>query len=134
MTSTSTGLQDIYKIKIPRSEIRKRATMTDFKEYTLKQKWKWAGHIVSMKDNRWTKRYTEWQPRRGKRSWGRPSRRWQDGIGKKEGTSWNRKALDREKMEATDGGQHPEVDGQSLGERWSAGCKAVLRTTRLSVL
>ena len=89
---TTGYLQD----KIPRSEIRKRATMTDFKEYTLKQKWKWAGHIVSMKDNRWTKRYTEWQPRRGKRSRGRPSRRWQDGIGKKEGTSWNRKALGRE--------------------------------------
>ena len=24
-------------------------------EYTLKQKWRWAGHIARMKDNRWTK-------------------------------------------------------------------------------
>ena len=33
-----------------------------------------------MKDNRWTKRCTEWQPRRGKRS------------REKEGTTWIRKA------------------------------------------
>ena len=51
---------------------------------------KWAGHIARMKDNRWTKRYTEWQPRRGKRS----SRRWQDDIARKEGSTWNRKATE----------------------------------------
>ena len=45
-----------------------------------------------MKDNRWTKRFTEWQPRRGKRSRGLPSRRWQDDIARKGGTTWNRKA------------------------------------------
>ena len=56
---------------------------------------KWAGHIARMKDNRWTKRCTEWQPRRGKRSRGRPSRRWQDDITEKEGTTWIRKATDR---------------------------------------
>ena len=45
--------------------------------------------------NRWTKRCTEWQPRRGKRSRGRPSRRWQDDITEKEGTTWIRKVTDR---------------------------------------
>ena len=59
------------------------------------QKWKWAGHIARLKDNRWTRRCTEWQPRRGKRSRGRPSRRWQDDITEKEGTTWIRKATDR---------------------------------------
>ena len=59
------------------------------------EKWKWTGHIARMKDNRWTKRCTEWQPRRGKRSRGRPSRRWPDGITEKEGTTWIRKATDR---------------------------------------
>ena len=83
------------KDKIPCSEIRKRTKIIDIIEYTLKQKWKWAGHIARLKDNRWTKRYTEWQPRRGKRSRGRPSRRWQDDITEKEGTSWIRKATDR---------------------------------------
>ena len=53
------------------------------------------GHIARLEDNRWTKRCTEWQPRRGKRTRGRPSRRWQDDITEKEGTTWIRKATDR---------------------------------------
>ena len=83
------------KDKIPCAEIRKRTKIIDIIEYTLKQKWKWAGHIARLKDNRWTRRCTEWQPRRGKRSRGRPSRRWQDDIREKEGTTWIRKATDR---------------------------------------
>ena len=83
------------KDKIPCAEIRKRTKIIDIIEYTLKQKWKWAGHIARLKDNRWTRRCTEWQPRRGKRSRGRPSRRWQDDIAEKEGTTWIRKATDR---------------------------------------
>ena len=81
--------------KIPCSEISKRTKIIEIIEYTLKQKWEWAGHIARMKDNSWTKRCTEWQPRRGKRSRGRPSRRWQDYITEKEGTTWIRKAIDR---------------------------------------
>ena len=81
--------------KIPCSEIRKRTKIIEIIEYTLKQKWKWAGHIARMNDNRWTKRCTEWQPRRGKRPRGRPSRRWQDDITEKVGTAWIRKATDR---------------------------------------
>ena len=79
--------------KIPCSEIRKRTKITDIIEHTLKQKWKWA--VARMKDNRWTKRCTEWQPWRGKRPRGRPSRRWQDDITEKEGTTWIRKAIGR---------------------------------------
>ena len=102
--------------KIPCSEIRKRTKIIDIIEYTLKQKWKWAGHIPRIKDNRWTKRCTEWQPRRGKRSRGRPSRRWQDDITEKEGTTWIREASRQTTMEDIDGGLHPSVDGQSLDE------------------
>ena len=80
--------------KMPCSVIRKRTKINDIVEYTLKQKWRWAGHIARMKDNRWTKRCTDWQPRRGKRSRGRPSRRWQDDIASEEGTTWNRKATE----------------------------------------
>ena len=64
-------------------------------EYSLKQQWRWAGHIARMKDNRWTKRCTEWQPRTGKRSRGRSGRRWKEDITRKEGTTWNRKVTDR---------------------------------------
>ena len=31
--------------KIPCSEIRKRTKIIDIIEHTLKQKWRWAGHI-----------------------------------------------------------------------------------------
>ena len=79
------------KDKIACSEIRKRTKIIDIIERTLKQKWKWAGHIARLRDNRWT----EWQPRRGKRSRGQPSRRWQDDITEKEETTWIRKATDR---------------------------------------
>ena len=37
--------------KIPSSEVTK---VINVMEYTLEQKWKWAGHIARMKDNRWT--------------------------------------------------------------------------------
>ena len=53
-----------------------------------------------MKENSWTKRCTEWQPRRGERSRGRQSRRWQDDIAKNEGTTWNRKEVERRQWKA----------------------------------
>ena len=52
-----------------------------------KPKWRWAGHVVRMHVNRWTKRCTEWQPREGRRNRGRPARRWRDdyrGHGRKD--------------------------------------------------
>ena len=39
------------KDKIPCVEIRKRTKIIDIIEYTLKQEWKWAGHIARLKDN-----------------------------------------------------------------------------------
>ena len=63
----SLKLQD----KVASSEIRKRTKIVDSIECTLKRKWKWAGHIARMKDNRWRKL----QPRREKKSSGRPSRK-----------------------------------------------------------
>ena len=78
--------------KTPCSESRKRTKITDITEYTLKQKRRRAAHIARMKDNRWTKRCTEWQPMRGKRSRGQPTR--------KERTTWIRKATDRGQWKA----------------------------------
>ena len=59
-------------------------------------KWKWAGHVARMNDNRWTVRCTEWQVRNGKRSRGRPRRRWHDDIQHWQGATWSRKARDRQ--------------------------------------
>ena len=38
--------------KIPCSEIRNTTQIIDVIEYTLKLKWRYAGHIARMKDNR----------------------------------------------------------------------------------
>ena len=103
--------------KIPCSEIRKRTKIIDIIEYTLKRKRRWAGHTARMKDNRWTKRRTEWQPRRGKRLRGRPSRRWQDDITRTEGTHLEQESKRQRTTEGTEGGLHPAVDGQSLSKR-----------------
>ena len=101
--------------KTPCSEIRKGTKIIDFMEYTLKQKSRWFGHRASMKDNRWAKRCTEQQPWRGKRSRGRLCRIWRHN---KEGGNRLEQESNRQRtMEDTDGGLHPAVDGQSLGER-----------------
>ena len=38
-----------------------KAYWTDIVQYVTNAKWKWAGHIARMKENRWTIRSTEWQ-------------------------------------------------------------------------
>ena len=35
-------------------KLKDKIPCSDIIEYTLKQKWKWAGHIARLKDNRWT--------------------------------------------------------------------------------
>ena len=37
---------------------------------------RWADHVSKMRNNMWMKRITKWTPRHGKRSRGRPNRRW----------------------------------------------------------
>ena len=50
---------------------------------------------------KWTTSWTDWHSRRGKRLRGRPNRRWQDDIAKKEGTTWSRnKSLDGQQWKA----------------------------------
>ena len=58
-------------------------------------KWKWAGRIAQMKDNRWTIRSTEWQIK-GARLVGRPKLRWRDDTEGQQGAVWTGIAKDRE--------------------------------------
>ncbi|GFO28616.1 endonuclease-reverse transcriptase [Plakobranchus ocellatus] len=67
---------------------------------TFKNEWRWAGHIAREKDNRWTKRCTEWQRRSGRRDKGRP-RRWIDDIRRAAGPQWQRNAQDRRKWKTS---------------------------------
>ena len=84
------------KDRIRNTTIRQRTRVTDIVQYVTNTKWKWAGHIVRMKDNRWTIRSTEWHTE-GVRSVGRPKRRWRDDIVGQQGAVWTRIAKDRER-------------------------------------
>ena len=45
-----------------------------------RRKWKWAGEVARMTDNRWTQRLALWKPASGSRTVGRPCLRWADSI------------------------------------------------------
>ncbi|GFO41883.1 endonuclease-reverse transcriptase [Plakobranchus ocellatus] len=89
------------KDRIPTIEIRKKTQVIDIVQYIQRQKWRWAGHIAREKDNRWTKRCTEWQPRSGRRDRRRPEARWMDDIRRAAGPQWQRKAQDRRKWKTS---------------------------------
>ena len=84
------------KDRIRNTIIRQRTRVTDIVQYVTNTKWKWAGHISRMKDNRCTIRSTEWQIK-GVRPVGRPKRRWRDDIVGQQGAVWTRTAKDRER-------------------------------------
>ncbi len=54
-----------------------------------------SSSVARRKDNGWTKRLLEWQPRIGKRRRGRQKRRWRDGITSYIGITWARVAGDK---------------------------------------
>ena len=82
--------------RIRNTTIRQRTRVTDIVQYVTNTKWKWAGRIARMKDNRWTIRSTEWKTE-GVRSAGRSKRRWRDDIVGQQGAVWMRIAEDRER-------------------------------------
>ena len=83
------------EVRIRNTTIRQRTRVTDIVQYVTNTKWKWAGHIARMKDNRWTIRSTEWQTE-GVRSVRRPKHLWRDDIVGQQGAVWTRTAKDRE--------------------------------------
>jgi len=48
--------------------VRKKTKVKDFVQVVKQQKWRWAGHVARMNDNRWMKRLTDWHPYNEKRS------------------------------------------------------------------
>ena len=49
--------------KINHKVIRQKTKVKDIMEKVRESKWRWAGHVARLKDNRWTNLLTEWQPR-----------------------------------------------------------------------
>ena len=48
------------------SIIRQKTGVKEIIEKVKEAKWRWAGHVARMNDNRWTRRLMDWQPRMGK--------------------------------------------------------------------
>ncbi|GFS18387.1 endonuclease-reverse transcriptase [Elysia marginata] len=123
MESKMLGLKLTDKISC--KEIRNKTQVSDIAQYIAKQKWKWAGHVARLQDNRWTLRVTEWQPRNGKRSRGRQARRWRDDIVtvRTMGNTWTREAKDKEEWRrgaealSCSGWTEPESINQSINKR-----------------
>ena len=63
-------------------------------------KWKWAGHMIREKNEKWTKKILEWYPRNGKRCKGRPTKRWEDDLKRVAGPEWTRIARDRDRWKS----------------------------------
>lgn len=82
--------------KIRHTKIRETTKATDALTYAKKLKWKWAGHVARLKDERWTSRVTTWKGPIGKRPKGRPLTRWADELIKIAGTCWPQIAQDRD--------------------------------------
>ncbi|CAH2243568.1 jg12879 [Pararge aegeria aegeria] len=71
--------------------------ITDALAYTLKAKWKWAGHVARLTDNPWTLRLTKWPGPTGNLARGRPQYRWDDDIKNVAGPNWMLKAKNRQR-------------------------------------
>lgn len=82
--------------KIKLTNIRNKTKVTDVTYTVRKLKWKWAGHMIRNRKEKWTKDVTVWYPRDGKRRKGRQKIRWEDDIKQIATTTWQRKAASRE--------------------------------------
>ena len=60
--------------------IRHQTGVNDIIDVVKKGIHGWAGHIARFRDNRWTKRVTEWTPRAWTRRQGRPKTRRRDSL------------------------------------------------------
>ena len=80
--------------RVPNKKLHSLSSNTDVLERATKLKWKWGGHVARLHPERWA---TMWDPYMGRRSRGRPRRRWADILIAGAGKLWSREAKDRTK-------------------------------------
>nr|XP_032514763.1 uncharacterized protein LOC116768196 [Danaus plexippus plexippus] len=79
--SMGRSMLKIRRYKKTRSEdIGRKTRLTDALEQALRLKWKWAAHLSRYIDKRRSLQTTKWAGPAGKRSRGRPLKRWADDI------------------------------------------------------
>ena len=89
-----------YKEHITNEEIRKRTRQPSIIEVIRKRRMRWAGHVLRMNERRPTKQIFDYKPE-GKRSQGRPKKRWTDCLEEdlsKTGLNLNGKTSGRHRM------------------------------------
>ncbi|KAE9420677.1 hypothetical protein Angca_006405, partial [Angiostrongylus cantonensis] len=59
-------------------DLHQRSKIKDAVLYVKQSKIRWAGHVMRMNDNRWTRAVSDWIPRDFKRTAGRPPTRWSE--------------------------------------------------------
>ena len=79
---------------IKSEEIRSKTGLLDIMSVISAKKWKWAGHLARLTDNRWTYKLTFWTPYGGKRNPGSQKIRWRDDL-KKLRDHWHQDVQDR---------------------------------------
>jgi len=72
-------------------------------------KWRWAGHIATRTDGRWTTNILRWIPREKKRPRRRRNGRWVDEMKRFPGATWMRIAADQDMWKG-----EPAVDRKRL--------------------
>ena len=73
------------KDKIKNEVVRSKTQVKDIIKKVQNFKGQWAGDLARM--NKWVKKTTEWTPREGSRTKGRPKWRWRDDIEEKAGST-----------------------------------------------
>ncbi len=96
--------------RISNRKIREKTKSRDIGYIIKKLKWKYAGHIIRRKGNRWEKTVLNWVPYDQKRKKGRPKTRWVDEINKYAGVLWQRDAWFRECWKKV---------GEAYAQRWA---------------
>lgn len=89
------GVKRIDKIKL--NKIKGITKFKDANKVCKTLKWKWAGHMIREKTDKWTRKITEWCPIGCERNQGGQWKRWEDDLRKVAGPGWTRLARDREK-------------------------------------
>ncbi|GBP81979.1 Intraflagellar transport protein 80 homolog [Eumeta japonica] len=84
------------KDRVNLEKIKNKTKFKNAHSVCKKLKWRWTGHMLREKKEKWTRLITEWYPRGNKRSKGRQHKRWEDDIKQIAGAKWTRIARDRE--------------------------------------
>ncbi|XP_062532938.1 uncharacterized protein LOC134201709 [Bombyx mori] len=86
--------------KIELKKIKGETKFGKVQSICRKLKWRWTGHMMRKKKEKWTRIITEWYPRENKRIRGRQPKRWEDDLKQVAGPEWLRTAKDRSKWKS----------------------------------